>query len=44
MARQAQAYIDALRNAPEGKPFELGSIVVPSVPEIDEGAKEFLGG
>ncbi len=44
MARQAQAYIAALRNAPEGKPFILDTIVLPSDPDIDEGAKELLGG
>lgn len=44
LARQAQAYIAALRNAPEGQPFGLDKIVVPVLPEVDEGPEETLGG
>lgn len=36
MARQAQAYIAALENAPEGQPFRLEEVVVPAAPECDE--------
>ncbi|MBA4165230.1 MAG: hypothetical protein C0510_11510 [Erythrobacter sp.] len=42
LARQAQAYIAALRNAPEGQPFGLDKIVVPVLPEVDEGPEETL--